>query len=100
MKVNFFKSKAFLSERYGARSIPNIIKIREYNILKNEIEYFKEFDTHFEYLNNENGFSLVIENMFDFCYEFDDNEIPSSFRLKNIDKIIPDYNENVKLYKF
>lgn len=45
----------------------------------------------------EDEVKILIENMLEFCYELDDNETPARYRLKHIDKIIQNYQENVKL---
>jgi hypothetical protein len=38
---------------------------------------------------------IEIENIFEFCYELDENEKPERYRLKYLEKIIPNYKEKV-----
>ena len=35
------------------------------------------------------------EDIVDFCYQIDENEIPFHYRLKNINKIITDFSQKV-----
>lgn len=94
---NFIFWKGFLSHRYGTRSLPTRIIRREYEIFKSEIEANSELkllDFSFSYDNKEE-ISLNISNLFEFCYQLDENEIPARYRLKHMDKIIPSFNDKV-----
>jgi NACHT domain- and WD repeat-containing protein len=85
--------KALLSHRYGVRQLPTRIVEDEYNIIKNEMaNYEDEIDLKFE-LNLEND-EKVIDNLLDYCYELDTNEVPARYRLKYLNKIFKFYSES------
>jgi len=101
--------KALLSHRYGACVLPTRILANEYEIIRNELDAIKDqFDLTYkfderEYLETQNADEeertsyrmIEIENIFEFCYELDENEKPERYRLKYLEKIIPDYKEKV-----
>jgi hypothetical protein len=100
-----------LSHRYGARTIPTRILSDEYLKLKNEINSnLTAYDLKFEYKivsdeenKSENqptkSIELNIDNLFETCYEFDVNEIPSRFKLKYLDKIFANYDPKDPLFE-
>jgi hypothetical protein len=60
--------------------------------------YKEVWDLGFNYQNSENGeFNLNIENLFEYCYELDENEIPARYKLKHLDKTITGYDPKVDL---
>ncbi|RNA01260.1 NACHT and WD repeat domain-containing 2-like, partial [Brachionus plicatilis] len=83
---------AFLSHRYGSRSLPTRIKANEYEVLRKELNSSDHYDRKFNF--EEKDYKIQIENMFEICYELDDNETPARYRLRHIDKIIQNYKEN------
>ena len=40
------------------------------------------------------------EDIVNYCYQIDENEIPFHYRLKNINKIIPEYAQKVLIKLF
>lgn len=87
-----------MSHRYGSRSLPTRIKANEYEVLRKELNSSDHYDRKFNF--EEKDYNIQIENMFEICYELDDNETPARYRLRHIDKIIQNYKENVKQDKF
>ncbi|RNA30370.1 NACHT and WD repeat domain-containing 2-like, partial [Brachionus plicatilis] len=85
---------AFLSHRYGSRSLPTRVKANEYEILLKELNSSNDYDKTFNFDDEENKINFKIENMLELCYELDDNETPARYRLKHIDKIIQNFKEN------
>ena len=51
------------------------------------------FDLTFKYTSDVCNFN--IEDIVDFCYQIDENEIPFHYRLKKINKIIENYVQKV-----
>jgi len=87
--------KVLLSHRYGTRCLPTRILAKEYEILRKEsqaLQQSNEIDLSFEY---ESGRNISFDDVFQECYELDENEIPARFKLKFIERIIPNYNEKV-----
>ena len=83
-----------MSHRYGYRCLPERILAKEYDILKSELESLKEnIDLTFEYNLKDKPYKL--ENIFEACYELDDNEMPARYRLKHLEKMFKDYNFKV-----
>ncbi len=71
------------------------------NSIKNEFDLTYKFNEK-EYLESQNiaeqkeNYRMIdIENIFEFCYELDENEKPARYRLKYIEKVVPDYQEKV-----
>ena len=94
----YFKLKVLLSHRYGTRCLPTRIIAKEYEILQQEIKNggsFKEDDLNFKYDDPLEKRNMRVENLFDNCYELDLNEIPARYKLKQLDNIIPNYNQKV-----
>ena len=89
-----------ISHRYGKRALPTRIIAREYEVLQKELNSNRHFDEcDLNYTSDENMSRKVIsKNLFEDCYELDNNEIPYRYKLKQMDIIIPDYNE--KVYRF
>jgi hypothetical protein len=62
--------------------------------LRKEIEQYKDvWDLEFNY--EDSILSLKIENLFEHCYELDENEAPARYKLKQLDKTLPNYNFKV-----
>ena len=79
---------------YGKRCLPTRILTKEYEILREELSCIKEsneINLEFESISDKR--QLNIKNLFEECYELDENEIPSRYKLKMLEKIIPTYNE-------
>ena len=94
------KIKVLLSHRYGTRCLPTRILAKEYEILRKEsqaLQQSNEIDLSFEYESSRN---ISFDDVFQECYELDENEIPARFKLKFIERIIPNYNEKVILSYF
>ena len=89
-----------MSHRYGTRCLPTRILAKEYEILRKEsqaLQQSNEIDLSFEYESSRN---ISFDDVFQECYELDENEIPARFKLKFIERIIPNYNEKVILSYF
>ena len=87
-----------LSHRYGTRSLPTRIIAKEYEIIRSEIDASKlaneiEFSFTYEHPSDKKSISLV--NLFVDCYVLDENEIPARYKLKEINNLIPRYNDKV-----
>jgi hypothetical protein len=85
-----------MSHRYGSRSLPTRIIAKEYDTMLKEIRehgHFDESEISFSYENSENNRNFDLKNLLEDCYELDMNEIPYRYKLKELDKLIPDYNE-------
>ena len=89
--------KVLLSHRYGTRCLPTRIIAKEYEILRKELDAFKEsneIDVSFKY---EGDRTVHLNDLFQECYELDENEIPARYKLKFLESVIPKYNEKVFL---
>jgi hypothetical protein len=85
--------KGLLSHRYGSRDLPTRILADEFKILKDEMKTNPTFDISYKY---ESSVCMIEkDDIIDHCYQLDENEIPFRYRLKNINKIIPDYLQKV-----
>ena len=97
----FYLKKVLLSHRYGARCLPTRILSKEYDIFRNELDSSRDSndnsDMGFKYKEVGHSEYFEIQNLFEFCYELDENEIPSRYKLKRIDEIIPEYDEKVNI---
>lgn len=97
--------KAFLSHRYGSITLPTRIIKEEYELFANNIEKNKDkIDLTFKYDNaddtnlmdsKETRPIIDITNLFSECYELDENEIPSRYKLKHLDRLLPGFQDNV-----
>lgn len=89
---------ALLSHRYGARVLPTRIISKEFEIFKNEITDNTELNDNenvsITFLDK-NGEMFRITNLLEHCYQLDKNEIPPRYKLKHIDEILSDFDENV-----
>lgn len=52
-------------------------------------------DFSFSYKSDE--LNLDIENIFEFCYELDENEIPARYRLKQLDRVFQNFTDKVNI---
>lgn len=73
--------------------MPTRIKSNEFEILLNESSNLSLDEINF--FHKDSQIEISIQNIILNCYELDDNESPARYRLKQIDKLIPNYNENV-----
>ena len=86
--------KVLLSHRYGTRCLPSRILATEYEIFRNELknnQHFSEDELSFIDETRE----MNLKNLFENCYNLDENEIPSRYKLIELDSLIPKYNEKV-----
>lgn len=93
---------ALLSERYGSITLPTRIIKEEYELFAREIESNKEnLDLTFKYekIDDKDSMefieSIYIENLFKNCYELDENEIPARYKLKHLDRLLPNFDAKV-----
>lgn len=93
-----------MSHRYGAIGLPTRIIKEEYELFAKEIEAYKEaLDLSFHYDEKDDshldGAALMpvvdIENLFEYCYELDDNEIPARYKLKHLDRVFTGFDHKV-----
>lgn len=85
-----------MSHRYGTRCLPTRIIAKEYDILRKELHSFKELneiDLSFTYEGGDR--TIHLSDLFQDCYELDENEIPARYKLKFLESLIPKYNEKV-----
>ncbi len=89
-----------MSHRYGSRGLPTTILADEYALLKDEMKTNPIFDLSFKYASN--VCKIDQEDILNYCYQIDENEIPFHYRLKDINKIIPDFVQKVRnsIFKF
>lgn len=80
---------SLISHRYGTRLLPTRILANEFDIFKQEINDSK--DEYSELIKYEND-TLKIDDILNYCYKKDENEIPNRYRLLNINSLISDYN--------
>lgn len=93
-----------MSHRYGSISLPTRIIKGEYELFSQEMEAYKEIlDLSFVYDNIDDPMDsdqkkpqINIKNLFEYCYELDENEIPARYKLKHVDRILNDYDSKVK----
>lgn len=86
-----------MSHRYGTRSLPTRIIAKEYHTMKkelNEHHHFDDTDLSFSVDKSiDDKRQFMLKNLFLDCYELDMNEIPFRYKLKELDKLMPNYNE-------
>ncbi len=90
-----------MSHRYGARCLPERILAREFEILKGEIAANNDnIDLSFRY-GEEDGkdVDLDVENLFEYCYELDENERPARCRLVRLEKVFAKYNPKKPIFE-
>ena len=89
-----------LSHRYGSRPLPTRILTKEYLIFTEELKNnADQLDISFDAkeIMETDKIALKVENLFEYCYELDENEIPSRYKLKDLEHIFTTYNPKVKL---
>lgn len=92
----FVLFQSFLSHCYGSRSLPSRIVDKEFRLFQEELRQNKDsIDLKFEFDDKERDIHLKTDNILEFCYELDENQIPPKYRLKNLDRLLPKYNSNV-----
>ena len=69
------------------------IEEHQFNLLKDEMKTNPEIDVSFKYESN--VFNIEIDDIIDYCYQIDENEIPFKYRLKNINKIVTGFVQKV-----
>ena len=66
-------------------------------MLREELSQATDIDLSYSYQssseNEESKTPTNIANVFEFCYELNENVVPPRYRLKNMDNIFPKYNE-------
>ena len=85
-----------MSHRYGTRCLPTRVIAKEFETLRNELkenEHFRPDELSFQADDPDTERKFLIENLLENCYELDMNEIPHRYKLKELEKIIPKYNE-------
>ena len=89
-----------LSHRYGRICLPTRIVASEFELIRSEIKtkFKNDFDLSFSYKYGE--YLVELENILDYCYELDENEEPSRYRLKFLNKIFPNLNHKVTKKSF
>ena len=66
-------------------------------MFKEQIKHLNEPDlVSFKYQYKENNL-VQIENIFEECYELDNNENPARYRLKYLNRLFPNFNQKVKI---
>ena len=73
--------------------MPTTIIEDEYKLFKDEMKTNPNFSLSFKYESN--VCKIDQDDIVDYCYQIDENEIPFHYRLKNISKIIPNYVQKV-----
>ena len=91
---NFLHKKGLLSHRYGSRGLPSRILADEYKLLKDEMKTNPNLNLSFKHESE--ACKIETDDIFDYCYQIDENEIPFHYRLKNINKIIVNYVQKVR----
>ena len=83
-----------MGHRYGSRGLPTTIFSAEYELLKDEMKTNPNLNLNFKFESS--VCKIDQEDIVDYCYQMDENEIPFHYRLKNINKIIPGYIQKVR----
>jgi hypothetical protein len=65
----------------------------QFKLLKDEMKTNPEIDISFQFESN--VFKIEIDDIIDYCYQKDENEIPFKYRLKNINKIVTGFVQKV-----
>lgn len=90
--------------------MPTRIIAKEYEILRDEMQSSppEDYELVFEYTKaagerpdeepDDKPFHIQIDNLFEHCYELDENEMPARYKLKNMDKIFTDFNHKMPIY--
>lgn len=100
----FNRLKAFLSHRYGSITLPTRIIKEEYDLFAKYIEANKDhidLAFHYEHIQDDalghetKTPNVDIQNLFAECYELDENEIPARYKLKHLDRLLPDFEDKV-----
>ena len=95
LKIKLKKKKVLLSHRYGRICLPTRIVATEFELIRSEIKtkLTNDFDLSFSYKYGED--LVELENILDYCYELNENEEPSRYRLKFLNHIFPNLNHKV-----
>ena len=82
-----------LSHKYGQRFLHSIIEENEFNAIKNEINKNNNIDISLNYKSG--SVKLQVNDLLEYCYKLDENEIPKCYKLLNINQIIQGYSLQV-----
>lgn len=86
-----------MSHRYGSISLPTRIIKEEYELFESELKKVKDsFDLEFVF--EKDDVKMNVDNLFEYCYELDENEIPARYKLKHLDATIPGYDQKVNSF--
>jgi hypothetical protein len=86
-----------LSHRYGARSLPERIIAKEFDILVSEAKS-GGIDLAFDYDNEDDDLDLNIENLLDYCYMLNDNETPPRRVLIPLEDVFKTYDPKAIIF--
>jgi hypothetical protein len=78
--------------------LPTRIVEDEYLIFKNEINKLDNDLLNFKFKYKENN-PVEFLNIFEECFELDNNETPARYRLKYLNKLFPGLNQKVFILK-
>lgn len=88
--------KALLSHRYGSRGLPERILSTEFDLLRSEVKNNSDtINMKFSY-NEDPDAAIEVDNLLEYCYELDENELPCRYRLIRLEKCFPNYNPKVE----
>lgn len=71
--------------------------MKEYEIFQDEIsKNINKLDIGFNTNEKDSQkIKLSIENLFEFCYVLDENEVPARYKLKELEHVFTSYNPKV-----
>lgn len=72
--------------------MPERILSTEFETLKSELK--SDMDLKFKYDEDPDA-KIEVDNLFEHCYELDENEQPCRYRLIRLEKCFPDYSPKV-----
>ena len=82
-----------LSHKYGQRFLKEKILESEFLALKSEISKNKNIDIGLNYKSG--PIRLKTDDLMEYCYRLDENEIPRCYKLLNINNLIQGYSLQV-----
>lgn len=88
-------SKGLIGNLNGKRCLPYKIELEEFKVLRYGTKFIDAKELRFYFKNPENNIIFGTDDLLDLCYELDENDSPSTFKLRCLNNIIPGFDLKV-----
>jgi hypothetical protein len=96
MIIKYLNVKTLLSHRYGYRSLPERVLATEFDILADQLKSDQfDMDYTFKYEGDDPHANLNLDNLLDFCYKLNENELPPRRNLIPLEDVFENYTPKV-----